>query len=108
MINSYGQDIDTMWESDTARAWEDLNDIPEEEEEEEEDIPAGFYVAMYDLERAFSDICKAAATLHSASKSVEDLPEDARIESLAMDAEDLADCIDKMRRSMSLKAVLGA
>ena len=112
MVNGYGQDIDVMWESDSDRLWEELNDVPEDEQEQEpeeepeedDDLGAGWYNAMYQLQEAFSQICKAAQKIYSAAGMVDGMPEEYRIESLAQDAEKLADFVEKQVERMGERA----
>lgn len=103
MINSYGQDIDAMWEASTARLWEDLNDIPEEEEQEQP-WESGWYPAISELQEAMRKLNEAAAKLHDAAGKVAGCPEEHRIESLAMETEDQAAYIENQISRMERQA----
>lgn len=85
-MGTTSEELDRMYEAESARLWEELNSFEEQEEEKEEIDP---FPALYRMGDALSFINQAIARLHSGAETVKGTPYEDRIESLVMELEDV-------------------
>lgn len=80
-IGTTSEELDRTYEAESARLWEELNS-----NEEPEIDP---YPALYKMDDALSLVNQAVSKLNSGADSLKGTPYEDRIESLAMELEDV-------------------
>lgn len=87
-MDTTAEEVDRLYEAESARLWEELNGT------EEAEVEIDPYPAFFRMGDAQSHINKAVSKLHDAAETVKGTPYEHRIESLAMALEEVYSYIE--------------